>query len=397
MNFAKRKNSLTGKEKKFEKKEAAYVPCFVERHIGQRYMARKKIGTQTVCFENRPYIIGRGNTVGTKEGEGPLGSCFDEILEDDMYGEKSWEKAESKMLQTAMSNACRRAQLKKDDIDVMLSGDLVNQIMSSSFAARNMHIPFLGLYGACSTMTESLVLGSMLVEGEFAANVLAGASSHFCTAERQFRMPVEHGNQRPPSAQWTATAAGAIVISECPAAAADCGDGLCSPSGIIMNSGKHIRVSSATVGKVIDAGIKDANQMGAAMAPAAVDTLLNHLQDTGRDIDYYDLVATGDLGYIGKDIMCDLLVDAGLDSQKVFSHYDDCGTLLFSKDQDVHGGGSGCGCSAAVLTASLLPKLESGEYKRILLMSTGALLSTISPFQGESIPGIAHAVSLEVE
>lgn len=344
-------------------------------------MARKKVGAQTVRFEDKPYIIGRGNIVGVKEGEGPLASCFDEILTDDMYGEKSWEKAESKMLQEAMSKACRRAQLKKDEIDVMLSGDLVNQLMSSSFAARNMHIPFLGLYGACSTMTESLVLGSMLVDGGFASYVLAGASSHFCTAERQFRMPVEHGNQRPPSAQWTATAAGAVVIAE----------------GLSGDENSGIRVTEATVGKVIDAGIKDANQMGAAMAPAAVDTLLNHLQDTGRDIDYYDLVVTGDLGYIGKDIMCDLLVDAGLDSQKVFSHYDDCGTLLFSKDQDVHGGGSGCGCSAAVLTGSILKKLEQGQYKKILLMSTGALLSTISPFQGESIPGIAHAVSLEVQ
>lgn len=343
-------------------------------------MARKKIGAQSVRFENRPYIIGRGNIVGMKEGEGPLAACFDEILKDDMYGEKSWEKAESKMLQEAMSSACRRAELKKDEIDVMLSGDLVNQLMSSSFAARNMHIPFLGLYGACSTMTESLVMGSMLVDGGFASNVLAGASSHFCTAERQFRMPVEHGNQRPPSAQWTATAAGAVVISD-----TACGEGSC------------ICVTEATIGKVIDAGIKDANQMGAAMAPAAVDTLLNHLQDTGRDIDYYDLVATGDLGYIGKDIMCDLLVDAGLDSQKVFSHYDDCGTMLFSKEQDVHGGGSGCGCSAAVLTGSIMKKLEQGQYKRILLMSTGALLSTISPFQGESIPGIAHAVSMEVQ
>lgn len=344
-------------------------------------MARKKVGAQTVRFENKPYIIGRGNVVGMKEGEGPLASCFDEILTDDMYGEKSWEKAESKMLQEAMSKACRRAQLKKDEIDVMLSGDLVNQLMSSSFAARNMHIPFLGLYGACSTMTESLVLGSMLVDGGFTSYVLAGASSHFCTAERQFRMPVEHGNQRPPSAQWTATAAGAVVIAE----------------GLRGDENAGIRVTEATVGKVIDAGIKDANQMGAAMAPAAVDTLLNHLQDTGRDIDYYDLVVTGDLGYIGKDIMCDLLVDAGLDSQKVFSHYDDCGTMLFSKDQDVHGGGSGCGCSAAVLTGSILKKLEQGQYKRILLMSTGALLSTISPFQGESIPGIAHAVSMEVQ
>ncbi len=344
-------------------------------------MARKKQGLQTVSFEKKPYIIGRGNVVGKKESEGPLASYFDESLTDDMYGEKSWEKAESKMLQTAMSKACTRAQLSKENIDVMLSGDLVNQIMSSSFTARNMHIPFLGLYGACSTMTESMVLGSMLIDGEFASNVLAGASSHFCTAERQFRMPVEHGNQRPPSAQWTATAAGAVVISE-------------SAGG---NATVNIRVTDATVGKVIDAGIKDANQMGAAMAPAAVDTLLNHLQDTGREIDYYDLVVTGDLGYIGKDIMCDLLVDAGLDSRKVFGHYDDCGTMLFAKDQDVHGGGSGCGCSAAVLTGSLLKKMEQGEYKRILLMSTGALLSTISPFQGESIPGIAHAVALEVE
>ena len=287
-------------------------------------MARKKQGLQTVSFEKKPYIIGRGNVVGKKESEGPLAAYFDESLTDDMYGEKSWEKAESKMLQTAMTKACTRAQLSKENIDVMLSGDLVNQIMSSSFTARNMHIPFLGLYGACSTMTESMVLGSMLIDGEFASNVLAGASSHFCTAERQFRMPVEHGNQRPPSAQWTATAAGAVVISE-------------SAGG---NLAVNIRVTDATVGKVIDAGIKDANQMGAAMAPAAVDTLLNHLQDTGREIDYYDLVVTGDLGYIGKDIMCDLLVDAGLDSRKVFGHYDDCGTMLFAKDQDVHGGGS---------------------------------------------------------
>ena len=342
-------------------------------------MARKKQGLQTVSFEKKPYIIGRGNVVGKKESEGPLASYFDESLTDDMYGEKSWEKAESKMLQTAMSKACTRAQLSKENIDVMLSGDLVNQIMSSSFTARNMHIPFLGLYGACSTMTESMVLGSMLIDGEFASNVLAGASSHFCTAERQFRMPVEHGNQRPPSAQWTATAAGAVVISE-------------SAGG---NAPVNIRVTDATVGKVIDAGIKDANQMGAAMAPAAVDTLLNHLQDTGRGIDYYDLVVTGDLGYIGKDIMCDLLVDAGLDSRKVFGHYDDCGTMLFAKDQDVHGGGSGCGCSAVVLASYILPKIVSGEWKRILFVPTGALLSKVSFNEGDSIPGIAHGVVIE--
>ncbi len=346
-------------------------------------MANKKIGAQTVQFTEKPFLIGRGNIVGKKEGEGPLAECFDEILEDDMFGEKSWEKAECKMLENAMERAMKRAQMAKDNIDIMLSGDLINQLMTSSFAARDLHIPFFGLYGACSTMTESLVVGSMLIDGGFAQNILASASSHFCTAERQFRMPVEHGNQRPMSAQWTATAAGAVVLSEKP---------------FNMTKGtKVIRATDATVGKVIDAGIKDANQMGAAMAPAAVDTLLNHLQDTGRKIDYYDLVVTGDLGYIGKDIMVDLLIDAGLDKNKVYSHYDDCGTMLFSKDQDVHGGGSGCGCSAVVFTGSLMKKMEEGKLKRILLMSTGALLSTISPFQGESIPGIAHAIALEVE
>ena len=346
-------------------------------------MANRKIGAQTVRLENRPYIIGRGNIGGKKESEGPLADSFDQLLDDDMFGEKSWEKAECKMLESAMEKAMNRAQLKKEDIDIMLCGDLINQIMTSSFAARDLHIPFLGLYGACSTMTESLVIGSMLVDGGFARSILAGASSHFCTAERQFRMPVEHGNQRPTSAQWTATAAGAVVVSQWPHGIA---------KGMTV-----VRIAEATIGKVIDAGIRDANQMGAAMAPAAVDTLLNHLQDTGRDIDYYDLVVTGDLGYIGKEIMADLLADAGLDKNKIFSHYDDCGTMLYSKDQDVHGGGSGCGCSASVFAGRLLKDMERGKYKRVLLMSTGALLSTISPLQGESIPGIAHAVSLEVE
>ena len=345
-------------------------------------MEYKKIGNQTVIFKNKPIVSGRGTVVGLKESQGPLAPFFDITLKDDMYGEKSWERAESKMLKDAMLKAVSRADLTEDDIDVMLSGDLLNHLMSSSFMARDVHIPFLGLYGACSTMTESMVIGTMLVDGGFAKNVLAGASSHFCTAERQFRMPVEHGNQRPPSAQWTATAAGAVVISAEDGAA---------------GKPHKVRAESATIGKVIDAGIKDANQMGAAMAPAAVDTLLNHLQDTGRSLDYYDLVATGDLGYIGKDIMMDLLAGAGLNKKMIFSHYDDCGTMLFSKEQDVHGGGSGCGCSASVFCGYLLKKMEQGKLKRVLLMSTGAMLSTISSFQGESIPGIAHAISLEVE
>ncbi|MCI8608197.1 MAG: stage V sporulation protein AD [Firmicutes bacterium] len=343
---------------------------------------KKKVGRQSILFSERPYLRGRGTVVGKKEGEGPLAGYFDVILDEDMYGEKSWEKAESKMLKESMMRAVQRAGLTKEDIDVMLSGDLLNQLMSSSFMARDLHIPFLGLYGACSTMTESLVMGSILIDGGFAQNVLAGASSHFCTAERQFRMPVEHGNQRPPSAQWTATAAGAVVVSS---------------QEKKPQPAPAVRATAATIGKVIDAGIKDANQMGAAMAPAAVDTLLNHLEDTGRGIDYYDLIATGDLGFIGKDIMVDLLIDAGLPSDKVYERYDDCGTMLFTKEQDVHGGGSGCGCSASVFCGYLLDKLETGQLKKVLLMSTGAMLSTISPFQGESIPGIAHAIALEAE
>ena len=344
-------------------------------------MVNKKAGQQSVLFPSGAWLRGRGTVVGKKEGEGPLADCFDLTLDDDMYGEKSWERAESKMLKEAMLKAVQRAGMEKEQIDVMLSGDLLNQLMSSSFMARDLHIPFLGLYGACSTMTESLVLGSILVDGGFAENILAGASSHFCTAERQFRMPVEHGNQRPPSAQWTATAAGAVVVSGQPPA-----EGM-----------PRIRATAATIGKVIDAGIKDANQMGAAMAPAAVDTLLNHLEDTGRGIDYYDLVVTGDLGFIGRDIMTDLLIDAGLPAAKVRERYDDCGTMLYTRQQDVHSGGSGCGCSASVFAGKLMQQMEQKELKKVLLMSTGAMLSTISPFQGESIPGIAHAIALEVE
>lgn len=339
-------------------------------------MAEKKIGKQTVKFERGPYVAGHAAVVGRKEGEGPLSGSFDLRLRDDRYGEKTWEKAESRMLKEAMLLAMEKAGKAKTEIDLVLSGDLLNQIMSSSFMARDLQLPFLGLYGACSTMTESLLLGAMLTEGGFAHNIVVGASSHFCTAERQFRMPVEHGNQRPPSAQWTATAAGAMVLSE---------------------TVTQIRVDCGTIGKVIDAGVKDANQMGSAMAPAAVDTILNHFSDTGRSFADYDLILTGDLGYIGKEIAADLLVDAGMDAKLVKERYDDCGTMLYDrKKQDVHGGGSGCGCSAAVFSGHILQLMEQGDLSRVLLLSTGAMLSTISPFQGESIPGIAHGVVLEV-
>lgn len=356
-------------------------------------MAEKKIGRQTVKFEKRPYIIGSAAVGGVKEGKGPLHSWFDLILEDDMFGEKTWEKAESKMLKEAMLTALQKSGKEKKEIDLVLSGDLLNQIMSSSFMARDLHLPFLGLYGACSTMTESLLLGSMLTDGGFAHNIIVGASSHFCTAERQFRMPVEHGNQRPPSAQWTATAAGAMVVSERDIDLRGTGT---VEKGLGTEQPHSIRVDCGTIGKIIDAGIKDANQMGAAMAPAAVDTILNHLEDTGRSMDYYDLVLTGDLGYIGRDIARDLLTDAGLPEKSVRERYDDCGTMLYDREkQDVHGGGSGCGCSASVFSGNILRRMRSGRLSRVLLISTGAMLSTISPFQGESIPGIAHAVVLE--
>ncbi|MCI5722017.1 MAG: stage V sporulation protein AD [Firmicutes bacterium] len=357
-------------------------------------MAEKKMGKQTVKFQLCPYIIGSAAVVGKKEGQGPMSGWFDHSVEDDMYGEKTWEKAESKMLKEAMTRALAKSGKEKKDIDLVLSGDLLNQLMSSSFMARDLHLPFLGLYGACSTMAESLLLGSMLTDGGFAHNIIVGASSHFCTAERQFRMPVEHGNQRPPSAQWTATAAGAMVVSEKPVRTGIVG--IAGPDKI--STQRHIRVDCGTMGKIIDAGVKDPNQMGSAMAPAAVDTILNHLDDTGRSIDYYDLILTGDLGYIGKDIACDLLKDAGLPARTVEERLDDCGTMMYYRDtQDVHGGASGCGCSASVFSGNILSRMASGELSRVLLISTGAMLSTISPFQGESIPGIAHAVALSTE
>ncbi|MCQ4637939.1 stage V sporulation protein AD [Anaerovorax odorimutans] len=354
-------------------------------------MIKNKMGNQTLTFSRKPVILSAASVVGKKEGEGPLSQWFDTTLEDDTFGEKTWEKSESKMLKTAMTEALRKSGRSKEDIGAMLSGDLLNQLMSSSFMARDMHIPFLGMYGACSTMTESLMLGAVLTDGQYSDNVIIGASSHYCTAERQFRMPLEHGNQRPPCAQWTATAAGAMVLSS----SKDKDAKMITDEEGNTKTPSPVCVDCGTIGKVIDAGIKDANQMGAAMAPAAVDTLLNHFSDTGRDIDYYDLILTGDLGYIGKDIAKDLLVDAGLSQKSVDSRYDDCGAMIFIKEQDVHGGGSGCGCSASVFSSYVYKRMQKEELRKVLIISTGALLSTISPFQGESIPGIAHAIALE--
>lgn len=346
-------------------------------------MQLNKIGKQTLVFHNEPNLIGAAAVVGTKEGQGPMGKWFDVILKEDTYGEKTWEKSESKMLKKAILLALENAGRTKEQLDTILSGDLINQLMSSSFMARDLQIPFLGLYGACSTMTESLVLGAVLIDGGYAENVVAAASSHYCTAERQFRMPLEHGNQRPPSAQWTATGAGSMILSNQ------------KRSGQQMICGmpaKDLIVTHATIGKIVDAGIKDVNQMGAAMAPATMDTILQHLKDIGREPSYYDVILTGDLGIIGKKILKDLMNKQGID---LTTGYDDCGAMMYKEEQDVHGGGSGCGCSASIFCGRIFKEMRQGSVQRALLISTGALLSTISSQQGESIPGIAHAIAVE--
>lgn len=363
---------------------------------------------QTLKFRNRPYIISAYAIGGKKEGEGPLHDWFDECLSDNTYGENTWEKSESRMLKTAMTECMRRGGKTTEEIGAVLSGDLLNQLMSSSFMARDLQIPFLGMYGACSTMTESLMLGAVLTDGGYSDNVMIGASSHYCTAERQFRLPLEHGNQRPPSAQWTATAAGAMLLSRGIEGNSRAGSGEKERGGT-KNTGTELRIDDAgnvyaqrqiriecgTIGKVIDAGVKDSNQMGSAMAPAAVDTILTHLEETGRTLDHYDLVCTGDLGFIGKSIVRDLLEDAGVSRKTIADVYDDCGAMIYAPEQDIHSGGSGCGCSASVFAGYVYRNMKEGKIRRALIVSTGAMLSTISPFQGESIPGIAHAISLE--
>ncbi|WP_102400050.1 stage V sporulation protein AD [Haloimpatiens massiliensis] len=332
----------------------------------------KRVGIQTVRLENKPKIISTASIVGPKEGEGPLREYFDTILQDDSNGEDSYEKAEKSLLYSAITAAIKKANLKEADINYLFSGDLLNQIISSNYAARDMDIPFIGLYGACSTMTESLGLASMIIDGGFANYAVASTSSHFSSAERQFRAPLEMGSQRPPSAQWTVTGSGAMVLG---------------------TEGNFPYVTYVTNGKVKDYGIKDANNMGAAMAPAAVDTIKQHFKDTGRTADDYDIIATGDLGKIGKKITGELIKDYGYDIDKI---YIDCGDEIYnSEKQGVNAGGSGCGCSAVVACGYIYKNLLSGNIKRALLISTGALMSPTASFQGESIPGIAHAVAIE--
>ena len=336
-------------------------------------MPLHRAGDHTVVFPNRPRILESAAVVGPKEGRGPHAEGFDLVLEDALFGQESYEQAEHAMFQEACERCLKKAAMPKERVQALLGGDLLNQIMAASLSARELSIPFLGLYGACSTMAESLSLGSMLVDGGYASPVLCAAGSHYCTAERQYRFPLEYGNQRTPAAQWTVTGTGACLL-------ADEGPSLA-------------RVTHATVGQVVDLGVRDANNMGAAMAPAAADTLTRHFLDTGRKPGDYDQVITGDLGEIGANILHELMAERGYPLLE--GRYMDCGLSIFCKEDDVHAGGSGCGCSASILSAAILPRLERGEWRRVLFMATGALLSPTTSQQGETIPGVAHAVVLE--
>lgn len=334
-------------------------------------MAIKRLGTQTVKLENPPSIEGYYSIVGPKEGEGPLSKYFDQILEDDLWGQESWEKAEAKMQEECIKSAVNNANLSVSDINYLIAGDLLNQIIATGYSARQLGIPYFGLYGACSTMTKSLSLGAMLIDGGFADKIVCATSSHFSTAERQFRFPLEYGNQRKTTAQWTVTGAGATVLSS-------------------TGAGPYIKC--ITTGKIVDSGIKDANNMGAAMAPAAMDTLLYHFKDTGYKPSDYDLIITGDLGHLGKEIVIDMMKKQGYNLKDVFA---DAGAEIFDKEkQDTHSGGSGCACMGSVFNSYILKEMKKGKLNKVLIMATGALHSTTSIQQGESIPCIAHAVAI---
>ena len=332
----------------------------------------ERIGKQTIKFNTPPTILETSSIVGPKEGQGPLAKYFDQCLEDEFWGEKTWEKAESKIIRENVNTLIFKSGIPADKIDYCFAGDLLNQCISTNFGLRDLNIPFFGIFGACSTFVEGLCIGSVFIEGGGATNVLCATSSHFCSAEKQFRFPLELGNQRTPTAQWTVTGSGAALLTK---------------------NGTGPYITHITPGRIVDMGIKDANNMGAAMAPAALDTLIAHFQDTGRKPSYYDLIITGDLGYIGKDILTDLAKTKGYN---IKSNYNDCGVLIFDKDvQDTHSGGSGCACIATTFSGYLFKQLKSRKINKILLMATGALMNATSSQQGESIPGIAHASAIE--
>lgn len=330
-------------------------------------------GHQTWVFESKPVIIASAAVGGPFEAQGAIAEDFDYLHADVWLGQDSFEKAEKKLLEQACETAINKAKMKKEDVQFFISGDLMNQIISSSFAARTLGMPFLGVFGACSSSMEGLALASLLVDSKSAEYVVTGASSHNVAAEKQFRYPTEYGGQKPPTAQWTVTGAGA---------------------GLVAQKGNGPRVTSATIGRIVDMGISDPFSMGSAMAPAAVDTIEAHFRDLKIDPSHYDLIATGDLARVGHKIAGDLLAKHGLEMPREI--FTDCGLLIYKKDQPVMAGASGCACSATVTYGHLLKRMKKGELKRILVIATGALLSPLSYQQKESIPCIAHAVSIEI-
>ncbi len=328
----------------------------------------------TIIFEKPPVITFGAAVGGNEEAKGPMAEYFDKLYTDPYLGEESWEKAESRMQFNAVTFLLEKSGLKHEDISLMIGGDLINQCTSSYFAARDLKIPFYGIYGACSTMAEAIHLGSIAVSGGFKDNVIAVTSSHFCSSEKQFRYPLEYGGQRPPTSQWTVTASGAVLINR---------------------EGEGPKITSITPGKIVDMGVTDANNMGAAMAPAAANTIKTHLLETGKSPDFYDLIVTGDLGKLGSSLLYELLLGEGIN---ITGNHKDCGCMIYDiSSQDKHCGGSGCGAAASVFSGYFLHQLKNKLLKNILFVPTGALMSPTSCQQGESISGIAHAVALSSE
>lgn len=328
----------------------------------------------TKIFKNSPSIIASASIGGKKEHEGPLGSCFDKINDDPYMTSDTFEKGESQLQKQAILHVLQKARLTEQDIEVMFGGDLLNQCVGTTYGVREFKIPFLGIYGACSTMAEGLLLASTFVDAGVTGNALAVTSSHFCTAERQYRLPLNYGGQRTPTSQWTATASGALIVS---------------------GKGNPPYVRGCTIGKIADMGVTDANNMGAAMAPAAYSTIAEFFKDTGLVPGDFDYIVTGDLGKVGSRILCELFER---DNINIRNNHKDCGMMLYSFDeQDVHAGGSGCGCAASVLCGHFIPRLRAGEFRNILFAATGALMSPTLNQQGESIPSISHLVWLSHE
>ena len=329
-------------------------------------------GSQSIGFGESPYLISSGSVVGSKEAEGPLAKLFDMTNQDDLFGAKTWEEAESNMQKEACVLALGKAHVPPENVRYLFGGDLLRQGIATSMGVEALQIPTFGLYGACSTSGEALALSAMSVAAGYGDYMLAVTSSHFGSAEKEFRFPLGYANQRPLSAHWTVTGSGAFLVG---------------------TEKSHIRISGVTVGKIVDYGLKDSQNMGACMAPAAADTIAQNLQDFGRKVEDYDRIITGDLGYVGQDILFDLMQGKGYD---IKTKHMDCGMTIYDQQaQDTHAGGSGCGCAAVTLAAYILPKVKKGEWKRILFVPTGALMSTVSFNEGASVPGIAHAIVLE--